>query len=113
MIQIQLPPDSANLEFTARLGDRDYDCLCRYNGRADRWSLTIVDAVTREVVVRSVALVRGTDRLEGGRSAVSVPGGVLFVSGSTEAGFRDLGRTVNLYFEAFPEAGGTTGAGGT
>jgi len=113
MIQIQLPTDSASFTFTVRLGDRDYDCSCRYNGIADRWSLTIVDVVTRETVVRSVALVRGTDRLEGGRSAATVPGGVLFVSGPTEAGLRDLGRTVNLFFEPFPAAEGTTGTAGT
>lgn len=101
----QLPVDLPCFDSTITLGGVSFGLRLDWNGREDRWYLSLYDAAGA-AVVRGRKVTPNVDMLRGVSWDNAPPGVLCFLArvgtdAALEApGFKDLGRTVKLcYFE--------------
>lgn len=108
--------DAAAHWYTIELAGTSYDLYFDYNGRADRWYLTIKrDGAS---VVSGVKITNGWNLLRRGLAG-TVPDGILcwidlVGADGPPPGFADLGRRCfGLFVESIPATSTTTAVAGT
>ena len=101
MIQISIPTDTPRFSTAARLGEREYEIEVDYNGRHDRFSITVRDAATGEPIVTGRKGVTNTNLLRRSTAATKPPGSLALIDLRPlpdPPGLRGLGRTCVLVY---------------
>jgi hypothetical protein len=105
MIRFALPADSPLLSTVVRLEGRDFRIELDYLGKADRFAVSVFDAVTNVPIIRGQKALVGSSIAVDTANALRLREGVLTFSGPTDGRprLRDLGRSVSLVYATFAE----------
>lgn len=102
-IEIPLFPETPLYDMTVTLDGSDYRLLFDWNGREDRWYLSLFDSAG-SAVRRGMKVVPNWDLLYGCVYQNRPPGKLVFLDARTRAGlneapnFQELGREVRLAY---------------